>query len=173
MRCTICFITCHHVSPQEEKRGTEKPEKQRQKQEERTASNGRKRIGMREWQAPNKKNGGTGGSGREQQECHETDKGKNCIMQSWERAVFSPRFLVSLYKTGRRFCMGDIDGVDPLGHHVPAKIPPSDVFGYCTMRRRSLRLLSPDRFHNSDGDTGAFFRVKNYRREFFARKPEA
>lgn len=46
-------------------------------------------------------------------------------------------------------------------------------FGYCPMRRRSLRLLSPDRFHNSDGDTGAFFRVKNYRREFFARKPEA
>lgn len=79
MRCTICFITCHHVSPQEEKRGTEKPEKQRQKQEERTASNGRKRIRMREWQAPNK---------------------KNCIMQSCERAVFSPRFLVSLYKTG-------------------------------------------------------------------------
>lgn len=111
--------------------------------------------------------------GRGQQECHETDKGKNCIMQSWERAVFSPRFLVSLYKTGRRFCMGNIGGVDPLGHHVPAKIPPSDVFGYCTMRRRSFRLLSPDRFHNSDGDTGAFFRVKNYRREFFARKPEA
>lgn len=62
MRCTICFITCHHVSPQEEKRGTEKPEKQRQKQEERTTSNGRKRIGMREWQALNKKNGGTGGT---------------------------------------------------------------------------------------------------------------
>ena len=38
---------------------------------------------------------------------------------------------------------------------------------------RSLRLLSPDRLHNSDGDTGTFFRVKNYRREFFARKPEA
>ena len=24
---------------------------------------------------------------------------------------------------------------------------------------------------NSDGDTGEFFRVKNYRREFFAQKP--
>lgn len=33
---------------------------------------------------------------------------KNCIMQSGERAVFSPRFLVPLYKTGRRFCMGDV-----------------------------------------------------------------
>lgn len=43
----------------------------------------------------------------------------------------------------------------------------------CTMRRRSLRLLSPNLCLNSDGDTGAFFRVKNYRREFFARKPLA
>lgn len=43
----------------------------------------------------------------------------------------------------------------------------------CTMRRRSLRLLSPNLCLNSDGDTGAFFRVKNYRREFFARKPSA
>jgi len=38
------------------------------------------------------------------------------------------------------------------------------------MRRRSLRLLSPDLFLNSDGDTGAFFRVKNYRRELFCAK---
>ena len=43
----------------------------------------------------------------------------------------------------------------------------------CTMRRRSLRLLSPNLCLNSDGDTGAFFGVKNYRREFFARKPTA
>ena len=33
--------------------------------------------------------------------------------------------------------------------------------------------LSPNLYLNSDGDTGAFFRVKNYRREFFARKPSA
>ena len=33
--------------------------------------------------------------------------------------------------------------------------------------------LSPNLCLNSDGDTGAFFRVKNYRREFFARKPSA
>ena len=39
------------------------------------------------------------------------------------------------------------------------------------MRRRSLRLLRPKHILNSDGDTGEFFRVKNYRREFFARKP--
>lgn len=52
-------------------------------------------------------------------------------------------------------------------------ILPQWILTCCTMRRRSLRLLSPDRLHNSDGDTGTFFRVKNYRREFFARKPEA
>jgi len=34
------------------------------------------------------------------------------------------------------------------------------------MRRRSLRLLSPGTFPNSDGNTGAFFRAENYRREF-------
>ena len=39
------------------------------------------------------------------------------------------------------------------------------------MRRRSLRLLRPEPFLNSEGDTGEFFRVKNYQREFFARKP--
>ena len=31
--------------------------------------------------------------------------------------------------------------------------------------------LCPNPILNSDGDTGEFFRVKNYRREFFARKP--
>ena len=34
------------------------------------------------------------------------------------------------------------------------------------MRRWSLRLLSPGPFLNSDGNTGAFFRAENYRREF-------
>lgn len=34
------------------------------------------------------------------------------------------------------------------------------------MRRRSLRLPSPVPFPNSDGNTGAFFRAENYRREF-------
>ena len=28
-----------------------------------------------------------------------TKRKKTCLMQSWERAVFSPRFLVALYKT--------------------------------------------------------------------------
>ena len=40
------------------------------------------------------------------------------------------------------------------------------------MRRRSLRLLSPGPFLNSDGNTGAFFRAENYRREFYVPKTE-
>ena len=43
----------------------------------------------------------------------------------------------------------------------------------CSMRRRSLRLLSPGHPFNPGGDTGTFFRAENYRREFFARKPQA
>ena len=34
------------------------------------------------------------------------------------------------------------------------------------MRRRSLRLLRPNPILNSDGDTGEFFRAKNYREIF-------
>lgn len=37
----------------------------------------------------------------------------------------------------------------------------------------STLVRSPGLYINPDGDTGAFFRVKNYRREFFARKPSA
>ena len=40
------------------------------------------------------------------------------------------------------------------------------------MRRRSLRLPSPKPFRNSDGNTGAFFRAENYRREFYVPKTE-
>lgn len=45
-------------------------------------------------------------------------------------------------------------------------ILPQWILTCCTMRRRSLRLLSPGTFPNSDGNTGAFFRAENYRREF-------
>ena len=48
------------------------------------------------------------------------------------------------------------------------KISPSAFFPFdpVFMRRRSLRLPSPNPFPNSDGNTGAFFRAENYRREF-------
>ena len=48
------------------------------------------------------------------------------------------------------------------------KISPSGFFPFdpVFMRRRSLRLPSPNPFPNSDGNTGAFFRAENYRREF-------
>ena len=98
---------------------------------------------------------------------------RNCIMQSGERAVFSPRFLLLLHRTGWEFTCGWCWQHNPLGHQVSAKYRRRIVSWFCPMRRRSLRLLSPGRLHNSDGDTGTFFRVKNYRREFFARKPQA
>ena len=43
----------------------------------------------------------------------------------------------------------------------------------CPMRRRSLRLLSPDLFTQLGRRYRNVFSKKNYRREFFARKPEA
>ena len=43
----------------------------------------------------------------------------------------------------------------------------------CSMRRRSLRLLSPDLFTQLGRWYRNVFSKKNYRREFFARKPEA
>ena len=98
---------------------------------------------------------------------------KSCIMQSWERAVFSPRLLGVLYKTGSNVKCESYRMAVSIGRSCIGQIPPSAVFWFCPMRRRSLRLLSPGRLHNSDGDTGAFFRVKNYQREFFARKPQA
>lgn len=38
------------------------------------------------------------------------------------------------------------------------------------MRRRSLRLLRPEPFLNSDGDTGEFFRVKKLSKRIFCSK---
>ena len=88
-------------------------------------------------------------------------------MQSWERAAFVPRPSV-LLGTGRRIFVGRyLTEVNPLQSLPEHERPPSD-FSFCSvlMRRRSLRLLSPGTFPNSDGNTGAFFRAENYRREF-------
>ena len=57
----------------------------------------------------------------------------------------------------RFFYNEDLQGLDQK-----ISINTNDANIQCPMRRRSLRLLSPDPFINSDGDTGAFFRVKNY-----------
>ena len=55
-------------------------------------------------------------------------QGENRIMQSCERAVFSPRFLVPLYKTGRRFCMGNVLTALSIGTSSPAKYRCQIVF---------------------------------------------
>ena len=96
---------------------------------------------------------------------------KNCNMQSCERAQPLSPFEVSPDGTGRRFVLENSGWRDPLGYHNAAKYPPSDSFHWpCIMRRRSLRLPSPKPFRNSDGNTGAFFRAENYRREFYVPK---
>ena len=55
---------------------------------------------------------------------------RNCIMQSGERAVFSPRFLGVLYKTGSKESVEAIGWQYPLGHHVSAKYRRQLFFGF-------------------------------------------
>ena len=143
------------------KSGRRKTGKSEEKSKEKHRIKGAEKGGHHEWQAQGKK---TAGPPRNRQ-------GENRIMQSCERAVFSPRFLVPLYKTGRRFLWGDVDGVIHWDIKY-GKIPLSDCFLSCPMRRRSLRLLSPGtspqlgrRYRN------VFSGEKNYRREFLPRKP--
>ena len=73
-------------------------------------------------------------------------QGENRIMQSCERAVFSPRFLLLLHRTGWEFTCGWCWQHNPLGHQVSAKYRRRIVSWFCPMRRRSLRLLSPGTF---------------------------
>ena len=51
-------------------------------------------------------------------------------MQSWERAVFNPRFLGVLYKTGSKESVEAIGWQYPLGHHVSAKYRRQLFFGF-------------------------------------------
>ena len=81
------------------KAGGGKTGKSDEKARKSTGLKRRKSAGTHERQAPGQEK--TAGTPRNRQ-------GENRIMQSCERAVFSPRFLVPLYKTGRRFYMGDV-----------------------------------------------------------------
>ena len=65
------FITCHRVSPQEERRGTDKRENQRQKQGKRTES-GAEESGHTREASPEPERG----NGRKR---HETDKEKTVL----------------------------------------------------------------------------------------------
>ena len=70
------FIACHHVSPQETRRRTEKWKRQKQKQGK--APNPRGKRGHRHANGkPHARK-----NGRKRQERHETGKEENCIMQS-------------------------------------------------------------------------------------------
>ena len=51
-------------------------------------------------------------------------------MQSWERAVFSPRFLGYFIKQAARQSVEIIRWQYPLGHHVSAKYRRQLFFGF-------------------------------------------
>lgn len=60
-----------------------------------------------------------------------------------------------------------------LWHRQYSIIPTPQFFQLtvlCVIGRH--RLLSPDQHHNSEGRNRSVFSKKNYRREFFAGKPE-
>ena len=97
-------------------------------------------------------------TGRRPDKTEMTEK-KNCNMQSWERAKpLSPH---DVFLNDRRRMSGwnVMWKRQPIGIIWVVKIPPSDCLFIdpVLMRRRSLRLPSPDSFPNSDGNTGAFF----------------
>ena len=79
-------------------------------------------------------------------------------------------YLLECYTIDNQWCTHTASGItgwrNPLGRHTGAWFSRRIFFWPVSMRRRSLRLLSPGTFPNSDGNTGAFFRAENYRREF-------
>ncbi|MFR5735568.1 MAG: hypothetical protein ACLUER_07515 [Odoribacter splanchnicus] len=91
----MCFIVCHPVSPREEKREAEKQESQ-EKVRKSTGLKGRKRAAHTNGKPQGKK---TAGTPRNRQ-------GENRIMQSCERAVFSPRFLCRSIRQEEDFVWG-------------------------------------------------------------------
>lgn len=96
---------------------------------------------------------------------------KNCNMQSWERAKPLSPFEMSPDGTRRGICMENSGWRAPLGYCNEAKYLPSDFFidlVLCVVGRFACQV--PDLFRNSDGNTGAFFRAENYRKEFYVPK---
>ena len=121
MRCTIRFIGCHPVSPQEGKGGAGKLENQGGKHGKSAGTKGRKRK-MYEWQSESKeKRQKTTWAARNRQK-------KNCNMQSWERAKPLSPFKVSSDGIGRRFGLENSGWRAPLGYYNETKYLPSIFF---------------------------------------------
>lgn|GEM_PF-4938384 len=87
------------------------------------------------------------------------------------RSCFCPRFYPSVKNRRQDYvCSCNMAGsVAPsIFHNAGATV--FQLTDLCVIGRH--RLLSPDRHYNSEGRNRSVFSKKNYRREFFAGKPE-
>ena len=98
---------------------------------------------------------------------HANGKGKTVICRVGSERSPCPRLRYPLMGQEEDFVWKTPGGVTHWDIITRQNIPRQII-----MRRRSLRLPSPKPFRNSDGNTGAFFRAENYRREFYVPKTE-
>ena len=117
----------------------------------------------------NGKNGG-----RSRNNAPKPESGKNCNMQSWERAQPLSPFEVSPDGTGRRFCLENSGWRDPLGYHNAAKYPPADFFidlVLCVVGRFACQV--PNLSATRTAIPERFFGRKITAGNFMSRKPKA
>ena len=162
MRCTIRFIGCHPVSPQEERAWAEKR---------------RGKVGTT-YKTRNREKGGKRTESRTQPEKNVRTARKrqriNCNMQSWERAKPLSLFEVFPDGTGRRFGLENSGWRSPLGYYNVAKYLPSDFFidlVLCVVGRFACQV--PDLSATRMPIPERFFGRKITAGNFMSRKPEA
>lgn len=103
---------------------------------------------------------------------HANGKGKTVICRVGSERSPCPRLRYPLMGQEEDFVWKTPGGVTHWDIITRQNIPRQIFSLTLIMRRRSLRLPSPKPFRNSDGNTGAFFRAENYRREFYVPKTE-
>ena len=161
MHCTIRFIGCHPVSPQEDRAWAEK---RRGKAGTTYKTRNRKKGEAHKEPPPTGKNARTA---RKRQRI-------NCNMQSWERAKPLSPFEVFPNGTGRRFCLENSGWRTPLGYHNGAKYPPSDFFidlVLCVVGRFACQV--PNLSATRTAIPERFFGRKITAGNFMSRKPKA
>ena len=155
-RLTIRCTVCHHVAPQgvAQKAGISRlrNRKRRNKGRNGVRGKGNQRMAQR-----GKRVNGT--------------ENQTVICRIERRSCFCPRLYPSVKNRRQDYvCSCNIiSAVAPsIFHNAGATV--SQLTVLCVIGRH--RLLSPDRHYNSEGRNRNVFSKKNYRREFFAGKPE-
>lgn len=164
MCCTIRFIGCHPVSPQEERAWAQKRENQGEKVPE--PKSGREEKGTDG--SPEARKNGRKPHGR-----HETGKGKTVICRVGSERSPCPRLRCPL-GTGRRFGLENSGWRSPLGYYNVAKYLPSDFFidlVLCVVGRFACQV--PDLSATRTAIPERFFGRKITAGNFMSRKPEA